>query len=166
MADPFLGEIKIFAGNFAPRGWALCNGQVLPINQNAALFALLGTTFGGDSQTNFKLPDLRGRASLHSGSQIHLGTPGGQEGVVLTPAQLPTHSHTLMASSDVPDTVSPADKALAAPTRRTLYSSTADTTLAAQSITGGGGGQAHENRQPYLALNFIIALQGIFPSRN
>jgi microcystin-dependent protein len=166
MAQPYLGEIRMFPATFAPRGWALCNGQSLVIADNTALFSLLGTTYGGDGINTFFLPDLRGRLAVSSTSQVPLGSTGGTETVALSPTTLPTHSHNLMASTDAANTVSPAGKVPATIVRRTLYDSVADTTLAAPSISTVGGGLAHENRQPYLAINFIIALQGVYPSRN
>jgi len=165
MASPFAGEIRITAGNLLPKGWAYCNGQLLPINQFQLMFALLGTFYGGDGQTTFALPDLRGRFPIHASDPADVGTSGGAERVVLTAANLPDHSHTLMASADTGNTMSPAGKALAVTARRTLYAPVADTTLAAQAIGVGGGSQAHDNRPPYLTLNYMIALEGEFPSR-
>lgn len=165
MAEPFLSEIRIMANTYPPKGWAFCNGQTLAINQNQALFSLLGTSYGGNGQTTFNLPDLRSRVPLHMNVPNEIGTLGGAESVAVSPGGLPSHSHTLMASSAASNTVSAVGMALAAPARRTLYDSTADTTMGIQSIATAGGNQGHENRQPYLTVNFMIALVGIFPSR-
>ncbi len=166
MAEPFLGEIKMISGNTIPQNWALCNGQLLSISQNTALFSLLGTTYGGDGRQTFALPDLRSRVPMHFDTNMPYGTQGGAESVVLTESTMPTHSHTIMASSAAANTVSPAGSLLAAPPRRTLYDSTADTLMESGSVSSAGAGQGHENRQPFLTLNFIIALLGIFPPRN
>ncbi len=183
MSEPFLGQVILFAGNFAPRDWALCDGQVLPINQNQALFALLGTTYGGDGRTTFALPDLRGRAVLHEGAGHALGQRGGAVSVSLTAAELPAHEHTESSvagglqghGSDDADSTAPGPGQvlgnLQAPLALHAFSdSEANTTaiggtsLSAE-VADAGSSQAHENRQPYLALNYIIALRGIFPSR-
>ncbi|MDQ3898292.1 MAG: tail fiber protein [Actinomycetota bacterium] len=169
MSEPFLGEIMMFAGNFAPRGWAMCNGQILPIAQNTALFSILGTTYGGNGQTTFALPDLRGRVPMHFGqgpglSARTLGEQGGEESVTLIQAQLPQHSHTANATS-ADATSSKPDGAV--PASGGAYAPASDgTTMSPGFITGGGGNQPHDNMQPYLAINFVIALEGIFPSRN
>ena len=171
MAEPFLSEIRLMPFVFAPRGWALCNGQLLPINQNQALFALLGTTYGGDGRVNFALPDLRGRSPLHVGAGTSLGERGGEEAHTLTIAELPGHSHALSASSDVanthlPGTALPAGKPRGGINRYAAAGS-GNTALHPGSLTPAlGGGQPHNNLQPYLTLNFVIALQGIFPSPN
>jgi microcystin-dependent protein len=167
MAEPFLSEIRIMSFEFAPKGWALCNGQLLPINQNQALFSLLGTTFGGDGRVNFALPDQRGRAPIHVGSGHTLGERGGEPAHTLSIAELPTHTHTLNASSTVGTQQIPAGNLLAA-TPNQLYHG-ADASLVAMATTtvaNTGGSQAHLNMQPFLTLNFCIALQGIFPSPN
>jgi microcystin-dependent protein len=166
VAEPFLGSIIIFGGNFAPRGWAFCAGQLLPINQNTALFSLLGTTYGGNGQTTFALPDLRGRAPIGFGqgpglSNYDLGQQGGVENVTLTIPELAAHTHTQPASTAEETTNRPSN---AFPAKGGVYAGTSDTTMGAGGATGGG--QPHENRQPYTAMNYIIALQGIFPSRN
>lgn len=167
MSEPFLAEIKITAFNFAPRGWALCNGQLLPINQNQALFSLLGTTYGGDGRVNFALPDFRGRVPIHMSSNFTLGQRGGEVAHTLTLAELPAHTHILSANPNTASATDPALKTLAQPTGTNLtYTNTANATLNASSVTSVGGSQPHENRQPSLVLSFIIALQGIFPSRN
>jgi microcystin-dependent protein len=165
MAEPFLSEIRLMSFEFAPKGWALCNGQLLPINQNQALFSLLGTTFGGDGRVNFALPDLRSRVPIHVGSGHTLGERAGEQAHTLTIAELPTHLHVAQASSNVGDAVNPTNAVLASASN--VYR-TADnlTALNAASVTNTGGSQAHLNMQPFLTLNFCIALQGIFPSPN
>lgn len=166
MSEPFLAEIKICSFNFAPKGWAQCNGQLLPINQNQALFALLGTMYGGNGQTNFALPDLRARTPIHFGSGVQLGEKGGADAVTLTEAALPAHGH-LRATSNQATTSTPVGNVLANAPRRGIgvFAEPASPVvmIGAQSV---GGGQAHENRQPSLVLNFVIALIGIFPSQN
>jgi microcystin-dependent protein len=169
--EPFLGEVRWFAGNFAPRGWATCNGQVLAINQNEALFSLLGTTYGGDGRTTFALPDLRGRGMVHVGSEPGLtqrvqGQNGGTESETLTVNQLPAHTHTLRADSSGGDSVLTNDRVLSQAGRLQAYSGTANTDMDTSALTSAGGGQPHNNMQPSIALTCIIALQGIFPSRN
>jgi microcystin-dependent protein len=162
MSEPFLSEIKIVSFNFPPKGWALCNGQLLPINQNQALFALLGTTYGGNGQTNFALPNLRGRVPIHFSNAHNLGEAAGSTSVTVNIQQLPTHTHALMGSQ----TASPTNTVLAS-TGSPIYAPPAAlTTLNAVSVSSVGGSQPHNNMMPYLTLNFIIALQGIFPSRN
>ncbi len=165
MADPFLGEIKIVSFNFPPKGWALCNGQLLPINQNQALFALLGTTYGGNGQTNFALPDLRGRVPVHVGLGLAQGQSVGAETHTLSVAQLPAHSHAFNALRADASQRTPAGR-MPAFAAEEVYSR--EGTLAAMNaaaLSVAGGSQPHENRQPFLVLNFVIALQGIFPSR-
>jgi len=166
MAEPFLSEIRIMSFVFAPKGWALCNGQLLPINQNQALFSLLGTTFGGDGRVNFALPDLRGRTPIHVGSGHTLGERGGEQAHTLSIAELPEHVHVLNATSVVSTTnTSGSGVMLAQSTAAFLYNTAAS--LAAMSpaaVTNTGGSQAHLNMQPFLTLSFCIALQGIFPS--
>jgi microcystin-dependent protein len=165
MSEPFLSEIKIVSFNFPPKGWALCNGQLLPINQNQALFALLGTTYGGNGQTNFALPNLRGRVPIHMGNGHTLGEVAGSTAVTLNQSQMPQHLHSLMAQPNAGNQLAAANAFLAQASN--VYR-TADnlTTLNAASIANVGGSQPHNNMMPYLVLNFIIALQGIFPSRN
>ena len=173
MAEPFIGEIKIFAGDFAPRGWAMCAGQLLPIASNQALFAILGTTYGGDGRVNFGLPDLRGRAPLHWGQgpglpAVTLGERAGAESVTLLGSQLPAHSHPVQASADLAGATSAAGALLGAKGRGGVDAYTAAgplTPLAPGSVAASGGSQPHPNMQPSLAMNFIIALQGIFPPR-
>ena len=167
MAEPFLSEIRIFSFNWAPRGWALCNGQLLPINQNQALFSLLGTTYGGNGQTTFALPDLRGRAAMHSGSGHTLGERAGEEAHTLAIAELPQHTHSVNASSSTGDNVVPTGNLLASSLNQSYRApDQALTTLAPGTIGNVGGSQPHSNMQPYLGLTFGIALVGIFPSQN
>ncbi|HZI18134.1 MAG TPA: tail fiber protein [Pyrinomonadaceae bacterium] len=165
MAEPFLSEIRIFSFNFAPKGWAMCNGQFLPINQNQALFALLGTTFGGNGQTTFALPDQRGRAPIHVGSGHTLGEKGGEQAHTLSIAELPMHTHALMASNQDAGTNSPTGNVLGN-TTAVYHAPTNLVSLNPGSVTNTGGSQAHLNMQPFLTLTFCIALQGIFPSPN
>ena len=165
MAEPFLSEIRLMSFVFAPKGWALCNGQLLPINQNQALFSLLGTTFGGDGRVNFALPDLRGRTPMHVGSGHTLGERGGEQAHTLSIAELPTHTHVLMASGTNAGTNSPNGAVLANSTA-VYHAPTNLTSLSPSSVTNVGGSQAHLNMQPFLTLSYCIALQGIFPSPN
>jgi microcystin-dependent protein len=169
MAEPFLSEIRIMSFGFAPRGWALCDGQLLPINQNQALFSLLGTTFGGDGRVNFALPDLRGRTPIHVGSSHTLGERGGEQAHTLAIAELPTHTHVLNASAtngNAPVPNGPNGNILAN-TPNQIYGPAANlVALNSGSVTSVGGSQAHLNMQPFLTLNCCIALQGIFPSPN
>lgn len=164
MSEPFIGEIRIFAINFAPRGWAQCNGQILPINQNQALFSLLGTTYGGDGRTTFALPDLRGRVPVHMGAGITLGESAGEEVHRLAMAEMPIHTHQVRGGAALSGRYGPTD-ALWGEQAALPYGMAPDTVMAAESISQTGSGQPHLNLQPYLVLNFCIALQGIFPSR-
>ena len=175
MGTPFLGEIKIISWNFAPQGWAFCNGQFLPINQNQALFSILGTTYGGNGQTTFALPDFRGRSPYHVSSSHILGEKGGQAAHTLTESEMPAHSHFPNASNAAGNLVFPA--ALSPVAQHNIWATTAQNPyvgppgtnlvpMNAACLGNTGGSQPHENRQPYLVLNFIIALNGIFPSRN
>ncbi|HEY0016492.1 MAG TPA: tail fiber protein [Longimicrobium sp.] len=166
MSEPFLSEIKIVSFNFPPKGWALCNGQLLPINQNQALFALLGTTYGGNGQTNFALPNLRGRVPIHFGAAHSLGEAAGSTSVTVNIQQLPTHTHAMMGSQTAGDTPVPTNTVLAESTTLIYNNPAALTTLNPISVSSVGGSQPHNNMMPYLVLNFIIALQGIFPSQN
>jgi microcystin-dependent protein len=169
VAEPFLAEIRILSFNFAPKGWALCNGQLLPINQNQALFALLGTTFGGDGRVNFALPNLQGRTPAHFGDGLTLGQAGGAQAITLTQGELPPHTHSLVASADVASSADPAGRVPAKKARfgADVYAAPANLgPLATASVSSAGGSQAHLNMQPFLTLNFAIALQGIFPSQN
>jgi microcystin-dependent protein len=163
MAEPFLGEVRLMSFSFAPKGWALCNGQLLPINQNQALFALLGTTYGGDGRVNFGLPDLRGRVPVHIGSGIVQGQRAGEEAHTLTKQELPMHNHVMNASSSNGDQNVPNILASANNVYNTFAAPA--TTLSPASVTSTGA-QPHQNMQPYLVISFCIALQGIFPSRN
>ena len=168
MSEPFLSEVKLVSFNFPPKGWALCNGQFLPINQNQALFSLLGTTYGGNGQTTFALPNLRGRVPIHMGNGHTLGEAAGSSAVTVNIQQLPTHLHVLQATNtDVPANRSgdPAGNFLG-PANNLYGQPNALTTLHPSAVSSVGGSQAHNNMMPYLVLNFIIALQGIFPSRN
>jgi microcystin-dependent protein len=168
MAEPFLSEIRIMSFVFAPKGWALCNGQLLPINQNQPLFSLLGTTFGGDGRVNFALPDLRGRAPIHVGSGHTLGERGGEQAHTLSIAELPQHTHVLSATSNVSTTnTSTSGVMLAKSTAADLYGTASNlVAMSPAAVTNTGGSQAHLNMQPFLILSFCIALQGIFPSPN
>jgi microcystin-dependent protein len=168
MSEPFLAEIRIVGFNFAPRGWGFCDGQILPINQNQSLYSLLGTTYGGDGRTSFALPDLRGRTPLHVGEGHRLGDRSGEETSTLSVSQMPAHKHGVRASSSAGNATTPAGHLLGAEATpdAAYHSADAGTLVGLRSITNVGGSQAHENMQPYLAVNFCIALQGLFPSRN
>jgi microcystin-dependent protein len=165
MATPFIGQIRMFGFNFPPRGNALCNGQLLPINQNQALFSLLGTTYGGNGTTNFGLPQMQSRVPLHFGSGFVQGQVAGVETVTLTPSQMPAHSHTALASAAAPAVGVPTSNDWATG-GAAAYAPAADTTMAGTALGTGGGSQPHENRMPSAVVNFCIALTGIFPSRN
>jgi microcystin-dependent protein len=166
MAEPFLSEIRIMSFVFAPKGWALCDGQLLPINQNQALFSLLGTTFGGDGRVNFALPDLRARTPIHVGSGHTLGERGGEQAHTLSISELPTHVHVANATSVTATAATPTSSlTLAQSTPQNLYASATNLqAMSPASIANVGGSQAHLNMQPFLTLNLCIALQGIFPS--
>lgn len=166
MGTPFLSEVKIISWNFAPKGWAFCNGQLLPINQNQALFSLLGTTYGGDGRVTFGLPQLQGRTAIHQGQGFVLGQIGGQEFHTITASETPTHVHLMSAVTEVGNTTAPGNNWLARSATEPYRPFSNPTTMQPASITNIGGSQPHENRQPFLVLNFIIALQGVFPSRN
>lgn len=173
MADPFIGEIKLVPYNFAPRGWAFCDGTLLSIAQNTALFSLLGTMYGGNGQTTFALPDLRGRAALGVGqgpglSPYSQGQEAGLEAVTLIPSEMPIHTHPFNVSSSPGTVATPTDgfPATAAGNIGNAYADTANATMPANAVGGAGGSLPHVNQQPYLTLNYIIALQGVFPSRN
>ena len=163
MAEPFLSEIRIMSFSFPPRGWALCDGQLLPINQNQGLFSLLGTTFGGDGRVNFALPDLRGRVPIHVGSGHTLGERGGEQAHTLSISELPQHAHVLSGSPSNAN-VAPAVGNMLASASNVYDTRTPLTSLGASSVANTGGSQAHLNMMPFLTLNFSIALQGIFPS--
>lgn len=167
MSQPFMGEIKIISWNYAPKGWAFCNGQFLPINQNQALFSILGTTFGGNGQTTFALPDFRGRIPTHVGNGLTLGQAGGQEFHTITISEMPQHLHFAQAQPAAATVPDPSNAFLADISTKSYGAPQAPLVpLAPTSVSNYGGSQAHENREPFLVLNFIIALQGIFPSRN
>ena len=166
MSNPFMSEIKIISWNFAPKNWAFCNGQLLPINQNQALFSLLGTTYGGNGQTTFGLPDLRGRVPLHVGQGIAQGQVGGETAHTLSISEMPAHNHTVSARSDAANSGTVTNN-LWADGGKGLYSQSApDSAMLPATIGPVGGSQPHNNLSPYLVLNFIICLAGIFPSRN
>ncbi len=171
MSEPFVGEIRMFAGNFAPRGWAFCDGQLLAVSQNDALFSLLGTIYGGDGRTTFGLPDLRGRIPLHQGtgpglSARRLGSKGGAENVTLTTNQLASHTHDWNANTADATTAAPQGKVIAAGVGANLYRQVdQNTSLASTTIANTGGSQRHTNLMPTLCINYIIALVGIYPSR-
>ena len=165
MAEPFLSEIRIMSFDFAPKGWAFCNGQLLPINQNQALFSLVGTTFGGDGRVNFALPDLRGRTPIHEGSGHTLGERAGEPAHTVSLAELPTHTHVVNAQPNS-GTQLPAVNALLAQASNVYRTADSLVTLMPDTVTTVGGSQAHLNMQPFLTLTFCIALQGIFPSQN
>jgi microcystin-dependent protein len=167
MAQPYVGEIRMFGGTFAPRGWMFCEGQLLPISENETLFQLIGTTYGGDGQTTFALPDLRGRIPVHQGNGFIAGEAGGQETVALTVAQMPSHGHPFRGASTAGNEVSPANNVPADSFNVTPYINAApDGNMSPSAITTTGGSRPHPNVQPYLCVNFIISLFGIFPSQS
>jgi microcystin-dependent protein len=169
MAEPFLGEIRIFGFDFPPKGWAYCDGAFLPINQNQALFSLLGVTFGGNGQTTFQLPDFRGRVPIHAGDGFTLGNSGGAEAHTLSIAELPMHTHFVSAQNVTATTPDPTNALLAASSSAvgSVYgTATQLVAMGSSAVTNTGGSQPHQNMQPYLALNFCIALQGLFPTAN
>lgn len=165
MAQPYVGEVRMFAGNFAPAGWMFCEGQLLPISENETLFNLIGTTYGGDGESTFALPDLRGRVPIHQGNGFILAETGGAEEITLTPAQIPQHSHPFLATSGPGGSSSPQGNAIAEPPNISIYLQDSTTgNLNSAVISSVGGSQPHTNFQPYLCINFIISLFGIFPS--
>ena len=172
MSEPFLAEVRIVGFTFAPRGWAFCDGQILPINQNQSLYSLLGTTYGGDGRTSFALPDLRGRVPIHAGSsngtQHNLGSKGGEDTHTLAANEMPQHTHGARASGQNADQNNPQDNVLGQALNLYVAASTSPPLqpILPATLANTGGGQAHENDQPFLAVNFCIALQGLFPSRN
>lgn len=173
MSEPFIAEIRIFAGNFAPRSWAFCNGQLLPVSQNTALFSLIGTTYGGDGRTTTALPNLQGRAPMHPGrgpglTSRRLGQRGGAEHVTLSEAQMPNHKHTADGSSNGANERNPGNHLVATAGGRGsgFYTNSSSNLVNMREVQNTGGSQQHNNMQPYLAMNFIIALQGLYPSRS
>jgi microcystin-dependent protein len=166
MAQPYVGEIRIFAGNFAPAGWMFCEGQLLPISENETLFQLIGTTYGGDGESTFALPDLRGRIPLHFGNGFILAETGGAEEITLTVQQIPSHSHPLLASGDIANSPNPGGSVIARSGQVNAFiNANPSVAMSPQFIGATGGSQPHSNFQPYLCLNFIISLFGIFPSQ-
>jgi len=166
MAQPYVGEIRMFAGNFAPAGWMFCEGQLLPISEYETLFNLIGTTYGGDGQSTFALPDLRGRVPMHFGNGFTLAETGGVEEVTLTVSQIPAHSHPFLGTSSLSSSTGASTNVLAESTLLTMFQSSAPTiAMAAGAVTSTGGSQPHNNFQPYLCVDFIISLFGIFPSQ-
>ena len=167
MGTPFLGELKLISWNFAPKGWAFANGQFLPINQNQALFSLFGTQYGGNGQTTFALPDMRGRTSIHMGAGFTIGQAGGEAAHTLTLSEMPAHTHQAVGSTNAGSTNLPAGNVLGKSAPNFLYGPIQNLgAMSASTVGNFGGSQPHENRQPYLVLNYIVALQGVFPSRN
>lgn len=168
MSQPFIGQLKIVAFNFAPQGWAMANGQIMPISQNSALFSLVGTTYGGDGVTTFRLPDLQGRIPMHATASFALGTSAGEEAHTLSTSEIPSHDHGLPAQTGAASAgLAPVTgNSFASSTTKPYRSGGTPVSLAAGSVGAAGLSQPHDNRQPYLVLNFIIALQGVFPSRN
>ena len=171
MSEPFVGEIRMFAGNFAPRGWAFCDGQLLAVTQNDALFSLLGTIYGGDGRTTFGLPDLRGRIPIHAGSgpglsPRRLGAKAGAEKVTLTVNQMPSHTHPIMASTSAANDRNPVGKTPAVAVAQAYADRFTPVNMSTQAITNIGGSRSHTNLQPFLCIHFIIALVGIYPSRH
>lgn len=165
MAQPYVGEIRMFAGNFAPAGWQFCEGQLLPISENETLFQLIGTTYGGDGQSTFALPDLRGRLPVHQGNGFILAETGGAEEITLTVPQIPSHSHPMLASGSTGNESTPNGNVQASsPNVRVYRPGSPNAILSAQAQTPAGGSQPHDNKMPYLCVNFIISLFGIFPS--
>jgi microcystin-dependent protein len=166
MAQPYVGEIRMFGGNFAPAGWMFCEGQLLPISEYETLFNLIGTTYGGDGQSTFALPDLRGRLPLHQGNGFTLAETGGVETVTLTVSQIPAHSHPMVCSTNLANDANPLNNLLCEATSADPYATFPPTVaMAPQSVTSVGGSQPHNNFQPYLCVDFIISLFGIFPSQ-
>lgn len=167
MAQPYVGEIRMFAGNFAPAGWMFCEGQLLPISENETLFQLIGTTYGGDGESTFGLPDIRGRLPIHQGNTFILAETGGVEDVTLTVNQIPAHTHPVLATGDLATTASPGGAYLSSTnTGQKIYSSANPTvSMSSTLISATGGSQPHSNFQPYLCIDFIISLFGIFPSQ-
>jgi len=173
VGQPFVGEIRMFGGNFAPSGWAFCQGQLMPISENDTLFNLIGTTYGGDGQETFGIPDLQGRLPVHAGQgpglsqNYQIGEKAGVESVTLTTNQIPVHTHPFMASTAVANSNSPTNQVIAQSTQRAAYFEASTTTnLAASAVSPAGGSQPHDNFQPYLCISFIISLFGVYPTQN
>jgi len=167
MSEPFLAEIRIVGFNLPPRGWAQCDGQILPINQNQSLYSLLGTIYGGDGRTSFALPDLRGRVPIHSSTSFNQGSRGGEERHTLNASEMPAHTHSAGCTNKNPTSRGTEDNIWAAQSKGTNFGTSAPgATLDSRSISNAGSGSGHENMQPFLVLNFVIAIQGLFPSRN
>jgi microcystin-dependent protein len=166
LPSPYISEIRVFTFNFAPKGWAFCNGQLLPINQNQALFSLLGTTYGGDGRVNFGLPNLQGRVPMHQGNGLSLGERAGEMAHTLTMTEVPAHNHVVNGSSQTATVTAPAGDYLATSPGNVYAPPAGNTTLMPATARTVGGSQAHDNMSPYLVLNFCIALEGIFPSQN
>jgi microcystin-dependent protein len=166
MSEPFLGELKVISWNFAPKGWAFCNGQLLPINQNQALFSILGTTYGGDGRQTFGLPNLQGRTPVHLGQGINLGQFGGEQNHTLLANEMPAHTHPANGTTTGNTLSSPSGSFWGSGGLSSYNTANPNSNMSAAAISSAGGGQAHNNLQPYLVLNIIIALQGIFPSQN
>jgi microcystin-dependent protein len=164
VAQPYVGEIRMFAGNFAPLDWLFCEGQLLPITENETLFQLIGTTYGGDGQNTFALPDLRGRIPLHQGNGFVMAQNGGVENVALTVQQVPAHTHAMLATNDIPTQATPAGNVTGQAAAKIYRAGSPSVFLAPGSMGSAGGSQPHNNFQPYLCMNFIISLFGIFPS--
>ena len=162
--NPYLGEIRIVSFNFAPKGWALCNGSLVTISQNQALFSILGTTFGGDGRVNFGLPDFRGRTAIYTGKSFTLGQSGGEDQHTLTTQEMPTHSHPGVGSSNAPNAAPPGNNFWA--TYKLYSGPPTNSPMSGNAVANAGSSQPHQNLSPYLTLNFIVALQGIFPTRN
>jgi microcystin-dependent protein len=165
MSEPYLGEVKIISWNFPPKGWTFCNGQLLPINQNQALFSILGTTYGGDGRTTFALPNLQGRSPVHVGNGIVLGELGGETAHTLNISEMPAHNHTPVGSNTVGNVAALGNLWAADNSGANPYAATPNTSMNPACVLPNGGSQPHENMSPYLVLNFVIALQGIFPSQ-
>ncbi len=165
MAQPYVGEIRMFAGNFAPVGWMFCSGQLLPISENEILFQLIGTTYGGDGQSTFALPDLQSRVPIHQGNGFILAQSGGAEEITLTVQQIPIHTHSMLATDDVPTQSTPAGNVTGQAANKIYRAGSPSVFLSPQAMGSTGGSQPHTNLQPYLTINFIISLFGIFPSQ-
>ncbi len=166
MSQPYVGEIRMFAGNFAPAGWMFCEGQLLPISEYETLFNLIGTTYGGDGQSTFALPDLRGRLPIHQGGGFILAENGGVEEVTLTTSQIPSHTHAMLGSGDIANSPNPGASVIARSGQvNMLFNGNTAAQMSASSVTSDGGSQPHSNFQPYLCVDFIISLFGVFPSQ-